>query len=293
MTAAILVMNRRSTVSRPVLGREGRVWDVRFGYHCVAYCVVLTIDDDSCLQVYYHVTDSTVIQLAPPDLTGPGPGGTGCCGTTPADAMRVSQIMTVPAGATLVTISAMVRNELWTPPTWAGGVKSTGVTGRGYLTTRWKRAAETVAVYGTVAWTTPTPIALKPTAEAFTYAAGPIVANSDQDQCVLMAGDGAGVSLATAEYICSGDPDCVGIHDAGCDGSGWRACGSGVVWTVTSTDTGLACTRLKGPGIEGWHRWTGSLSIAAQIPISQFDWMDLCLQRTTSATVPDSGNVAW
>ena len=30
-SAAILVMDRRSPVSRPVLGREGRAWDVCFG----------------------------------------------------------------------------------------------------------------------------------------------------------------------------------------------------------------------------------------------------------------------
>ena len=249
--------------------------------------------DDSCLQVFDLVTDSTVIQLAQPDLTGPRPGGTGCCGTTPADAYRVSQLQIVPAGANLVTISAMVRNSFSAPATWAGDI-ATGITGRGYLKTRWKTASDRVAAHGTVFWTK-TPIALP--GEVFTYAAGPIVANSDQNLCRDSGTGGTGVDLAEAEGMCSGDPECEWLHDADCDGYGWRACGSKhdnvtnqVVWTATSADTGLACSRLKGPGTEGWHRWTGSMPIAAG---SNYEWMDLVLQRTTSSAVPDSGNEAW
>ena len=249
------------------------------------------VPDDSCFQFYDYIRDSTVIKLDQPLLTGPGPGGTGCCGTTPLDAARVSQLQIVPAGANLVTISAMVRNSFSTPPTWAGGIATAGITGRGHLKTRWKSPSDSVAAYGTISWAI-TPIALP--GEVFTYAAGPIVANSDQNLC---RDSGTSVDLATAEGLCSADPECEWLHDADCNGYGWRTCGSKrdnvtnqVVWTATSADTGLACSRLKGPGTEGWHRWTGSMPIAAG---SDYEWMDLCLSRTTSSAVPDSSNEAW
>ena len=66
-----------------------------------------------------------------------------------ADALRVSQLQIVPAGADLVTISTMVRNSDSTPPTWTGG-RATEITGQGYIKTRWKTAG---AATSTSFWT--------------------------------------------------------------------------------------------------------------------------------------------
>ena len=150
-----------------------------------------------------------------------------------------------------------------------------------------------VAGYGSIAWTK-TPVTLP--GETFTYAAGPIVANNDGGSSNGCRTAGSG-TRAEAEDVCSGDPGCEWLHDRNCDDADWRVCGSiqdpttnAVVWTVTTTDTGSGCTRLKRPGPAGWWRWTGSRVIAAG---SNYEWMDLYLQRTTRNLASDSGNVAW